>query len=215
LAWSEEDRKLDASCALGELGGFYRTTDESFTGEPYLKADPERRLMWRALFDSKKKPVIGIAWTGGMPWTAQRYRTLTLDQLSFMKSIDAHWVSLQYKDASSEIAAYKAANPGVDLVQYPFATLTSDYDDTAAMVAEVDMVVAVQTAVVHLAGALGKDAMVLLPKTSQWRYGEAGDTIPWYSSVKVYRQRSLNDWLGPIGEITGHLRKRYALKAAA
>jgi hypothetical protein len=215
LAWDEEDRKMDASCALGELGGFYRTTDESFTGEPYLVADPERRLMWRALFDSKKKPVIGIAWTGGVPWTAQKYRTLTLDQLTFLKSIDAHWVCLQYKDASAEIAAYKAKNPEVDLVQYPFATLTPDYDDTAALVAEVDMVVSVQTAVCHLAGALGKDCFVLLPKTSQWRYGETGDRMPWYRSVSVFRQRSLNDWHGPIGEVTGRLRKRYALQEAA
>lgn len=215
LAWAEEDQKLDASCALGELGGFYRTSDESFTGEPYLVADPARRLMWRALFDSKKKPVIGIAWTGGVQWTGEKYRTLSLEQLSsVLKSVDAHWVSLQYKDASKEIAAFKARND-VDLEQYPFATLTPDYDDTAAMVAELDLVICIQTAVAHLAGAMGKEVWVLLPKNSQWRYGESGETIPWYKSLRVFRQRSLNDWFGPLGEITGRLRKRYALKEAA
>lgn len=215
LDWSVEDQKLDASCAIGELGQFYRTSDDSFTGEPYLVADPIRRVMWRHLFEAKKKPCIGIAWTGGMPWTAQKYRTLTLDQLSFLKDLDAHFVSLQYKDAEKEIAAYKSQNPGVDLVQYPFATLTNDYDDTAAMVAELDLVIAVQTAAIHLAGGLGKEAWVLLPKTSQWRYAESGETIPWYKSVRVFRQRSLNDWHGPIGEVTGRLRRRFhALEAA-
>lgn len=216
LDWDAEDRQFDASAAIGELGEFYRTTDESFTGEPYLVADPDRRAMWRTLFDRKKKPVIGIAWTGGVPWTGQKYRTLSLEQLKpLLKSVPAHWVSLQYKDAGKEIAAFKAQNPDIDINQYAFGTLTPDYDDTAAMVAEVDLVVAIQTAVVHLAGALGKECMVLLPTNSQWRYGEKWDTTPWYKSVKVYRQRSLNDWLGPIGTITGLLRKRFDVAKAA
>lgn len=210
LDWAEEDQKLDASCAIGELGGFYRLSDASFTGEPYLEADPARKLMWKALFASKRKPCIGIAWTGGVQWTGLKYRTLQLEQLKgVMQSIDAHWVSLQYKDAGKEIEAFKKVNPGIDLVQYPFATLTPDYDDTAAMVAELDLVICIQTAVAHLAGGLGKDVWVLLPKNSQWRYSESGDKIPWYKSLRVFRQRSLNDWHGPLGDITHHLRKRF------
>jgi hypothetical protein len=216
LNWDEEDRQIDASCAIGELGGFYRLSDESFTGEPYLKADPARRLMWRALFDSKKKPCIGVAWTGGVQWTGQKFRTLSLEQLaSVLGSHDAHYVSLQYKDASAEIEAFRKSHPGIDIVQYPFATLTPDYDDTAAMVAELDMVICIQTAVAHLCGGLGKECWVLLPKHSQWRYGESGDTIPWYKSVRVFRQRSLNDWHGPLGEVTGMLRKKYRVLEAA
>lgn len=216
LKWDKEDWEIDASLALGELGKIYRRTDESFTGEPYLVADPERRAMWRLHFDKKKKPVIGIAWTGGIYQTGQKFRTLSLEMLKpLLASIDAHWVSLQYKDASREIEDFRKANPKIDLVQYPWATLTPDYDDTAAMVAELDLVVCIQTAVAHLCGALGKECWVLLPKNSQWRYGSVGETIPWYKSVKVYRQRSLQDWHGPMGEVTGHLRKRFLLKAAA
>ena len=216
LDWDTQDRAPDASLALGELGKFYRRTDESFPGTPFLVADPIRRQMWRSEFDKKKKPVIGIAWTGGLPWTGQKFRTLTLDHLKpVMQSIDAHWVSLQYKDASKEIAEFRKANPGIDLVQYPWATLTEDYDDTAALVAEVDMVVSMQTAVVHLAGALGKECLVLLPKHSQWRYSDKGETTPWYGSVRLLRQRSLQDWHGPIGEVIGRLRKRYAQAEAA
>lgn len=216
IMWDEEDRQIDASLALGELGCLYRKTDESYTGEPFLTADPDRRKMWRTLFDGKKKPVIGIAWTGGIEHTGRRFRTLALEQLaSTLKAIDAHWVSLQYKDASKEIAEFRKKHPGVDLVQYGFGTLTPDYDDTAAMVAECDLVICIQTAVAHLAGGLGKECWVLLPKNSQWRYGASGETMPWYKSLRVFRQRSLQDWLGPMGDITGQLRKKFGPKLEA
>lgn len=216
VQWDEEDWTFDASCALGELGGLYRRSDESFTGEPYLVPDPARRLMWRALFDSKKKPVIGIAWTGGMAHTAQKFRTVDLEAFKgFMKSVDAHWVCLQYKDSEKEIQAFRKANPDIDLVQYPFATLTADYDDTAAMVAEMDLVITVQTAVVHLCGAIGKECWVLVPKTSQWRYGETGDSTIWYKSVRLFRQRTLQDWHGPMGDVTMNLRRRFPVRAVA
>ena len=150
-----------------------------------------------------------------MPWTGEKFRTLSLEQLKpLLSSVDAHWVSLQYKDASKEIEEFKKKNPSIDLVQYSWATLTKDYDDTAALVSEVDMVICIQTAVAHLSGALGKECLVLLPKNSQWRYGSYGD-IPWYSSVKVFRQRSLQDWNGPLGEVIGKLRKKYAELEAA
>jgi len=210
MVWDTEDTKFDASIALGELGQKYRTKDEDFTGEPYLVADPDKRAMWRTMFDRKKKPCSGIAWTGGIPQTGRRFRTLTLEQLTpILSSLDAHWVSLQYLDAEKEIREYKRAHPEVDIVQYECATMTKDYDDTAAMVAELDLVICIQTAVAHLAGGLGKECWVLLPKNSQWRYGEKGRTMPWYKSLQVFRQRSLNDWIGITGEIVGQLRKRY------
>jgi tetratricopeptide (TPR) repeat protein len=216
VRWDQDDWQFDASCALGELGGLYRRSDEDFTGEPYLVPDPDRRLMWRALFDQKKKPVIGVAWTGGMSHTGKQFRTMDLEQLSsVMGSIDAHWISLQYKDASKEIEAFRNRHPNIDLVQYSFATLTDDYDDTAALVAECDLVISVQTAVVHLCGAIGKECWVLLPKTSQWRYGESGEGTIWYKAIRLFRQRSLKDWHGPLGEVTGNLRRKFSMKAAA
>lgn len=210
LSWAPEDRNIDASIALGDLGKFYRRTDESFTGEPYLVADPERRFMWRTLFSQFKKPVIGIAWTGGVYHTGEKFRKLSLEALHpILASVDAKFVSLQYRDASQEIATFKAKHPNIDISQYSFGTLTDDYDDTAALVAECDLIIAVDTSVVHLCGALGKECWVLLHKYSQFRYGMGGETTPWYKSVKVHRQRSLQDWNGPIGEVTGNLRRRY------
>lgn len=180
--------KFDASCAMGSLGAIFRNTPESFTGAPYLRADPDRVTMWQALWHSKGKPVIGVAWSGGMWHTGAKYRKLRLDDfLPLFQSVDAHFVCLQYTDASKEIAEFLAKHPEIDLKQYPFATLTRDYDDTAGLVASLDCVVAMQTAVVHLAGGLGVPCHVIVPQ-GQWRYGESYTDIPWYRSVRVWRK---------------------------
>lgn len=189
--WSKDDKRFDASLAMGQLGAFYRTKPEDFTGKPYLKPCPVRTAQWKSLFGQMKKPVIGIAWTGGIPKTGQKFRATTLEEwLPLFNAVDAHYVSLQYKDASDEIAQFRDVH-GVDLVQYPWATLTKDYDDTAAMVAALDQVISTQTAVVHLAGALGVPTDVFVSATGQWRYGSSGDRMPWYKSVRIIRNTTL------------------------
>lgn len=150
-----EDSEFDASLALGQLGEYYRQTTESFPVTPFLTADEERVLMWKALWQQKKKPVIGVGWTGGIPKTGRRFRVSTLeDWMPLFESIDAHWVSLEYRP-TKEIEAFRAKHPDIDIKEYTHATLTDDYDDTAALVASLDCVVSVPTSVGHLAGALG------------------------------------------------------------
>jgi len=209
--WDEEDRKIDASITMGGLGRYYRLRDEDFPGTQYLIPDPDRVMMWKALFD-RQRPSIGVAWTGGMPWTGARFRKWTLaEMMPIFKACPAHWVSLQYKDAADEIEKFNDAQRAARIVQYPYGTLTKDYDDTAALVAALDIVICMQTAVAHLAGALGKECWVFVPRISQWRYGGNGDSIPWYSSLRVFRQRQDGSW--PIEEAAKLLSLRYARAA--
>jgi tetratricopeptide (TPR) repeat protein len=206
--WRPEDRNIDASLAIGQIGEYYRTSAESFHGEPYLVPDPERVLMWKSLWATKGKPVIGIAWNGGIPRNGAKFRKWTLEELlPVLKSVDAHWVSLEYKSAAGEIEAFRAKHPEIDLKEYPHATLTNDYDDTAALVASLDHVFCIQTAVAHLGGALGVPTWVCVPPISQWRYGGEGDSIPWYQSLKVIRQHKGAWNLGQIAqELNAHFR---------
>lgn len=197
IKWDAKDRNVDASTAGFELGKFYRNSDEDFPGTPYLTPCPDRVAMWKALFATKKKPVIGIAWSGGTWHNAALHRQLPLDQWGpIFNAVDAHWVSLQYKDASKEIV-------GTPVTQYPYATLTKDYDDTAALVAACDLVIGVQTSVFHLAGALGIPAWVMVPKVSQWRYGENYTDVPWYKSMKLYRMSA------PLSRIANDLKAHF------
>jgi hypothetical protein len=196
--------EIDAGISVGALGKFYRNASEDFPGKPYLKADPDRVAMWRGLFEKQGKPVIGVAWTGGCPWTGDRFRRWTLEELvPVFRSVDAVWVSLEYKDAAKEIQAFRAKYPDIDLRQYPFGTLTQDYDDTAAMVGALDLVFAMQTAVVHLAGGLGKECMAFANRYGQWRY--SGD-MDWYQSVTIYRQSLKGEW--PFAKAIEDLRAR-------
>lgn len=191
--WQEvKDKTIDASIAGFEVGRFYRKSDESFPGTPYLTPCPLRTSMWKS---SKTKPRIGIAWTGGIWENASMFRELPLSKWQpIFDAIDAEFVSLQYKDASKDIE-------GTPVKQYPWATLTNDYDDTAALVASCDLVIAMQTSVAHLAGALGIPCWVMIPKVSQWRYGESYTDLPWYKSVQLFRQ--VKEW--PVDDIADKL----------
>jgi hypothetical protein len=192
FAWGKD---VDASLPIMQFGEYFRTDDKDFPGKPYLKADPDRVTMWKALFKTKKKPVIGLAWRGGIPKTGAKFRQWDLEQLlPLLKSVDAHWVSLQYKPAGKEIEAFKAKHPEIDLVEYPHATLTKDYDDTAAMVAALDHCVIMQTAVGHLAGGLGIPCWTFVPQNSQWRYGSDTEDFIWADSVRLIRQKTKGEW---------------------
>lgn len=187
--WDKRDQQFDASLAIGQIGEYFRKSPSDCPGAAYLTADPDRVLMWKSLWAKKKKPVIGIAWQGGIPRTGAKFRRWTLEQLlPVLKSINAHWVSLEYKSAAATIGRFKADHPEIDIHEYPHATITNDYDNTAGLVASLDMVFCMQTAVAHLGGALGVPTWVCVPPTSQWRYGAAGETVPWYNSVRVLRQ---------------------------
>lgn len=201
--WSKADRDIEASLPVGQLGEFFRTTNTSFPGTPYLKACPVRMTQWRSIL---RRPTVGIAWTGGISRTNARNRRLLLEDMLPILSLDADFVSLQYKDASEDIAEFKRAHPDISLTQYPWATLTHDYDDTAALVAVCDYVCCIQTAVAHTAGALGVPATVLIPKATTWRYGLEGNTIPWYRSLRVIRQTNDHEWTDEINRAAEHIR---------
>lgn len=199
LTWAQEDRKVGASIACFEVLKHFRKRAEDFPGTPYLKACPDRVKQWKAFF-ANGKPTIGVAWSGGTWKNAGSFRHMPLTEWKpIFEAVDANWVSLAHKDATKDIE-------GTPIKQYSWGTLTKDYDDTAALVASCDLVIAMQTSVNHLAGGLGVDNWIVLPKTSQWRYGENYDDLPWYKNTRLFRQGS--SW--PVLTIANELKARYA-----
>jgi hypothetical protein len=188
--------QVDASLGMGSLPSLFRLSKESFPKNPYLIADPERRLMYRALLGSwSDRPKVGISWTGGNIYGG--FRRLELDRLQKLvesfPNID--WVGLQYK-----------ATPTYNLPihKIPYASESNDYDDTAALIDELDLVISVPQAAVHLAGALGKECWCLVPDQVRWIYGIEGSEHQWYGSVKLYR-----DWESEIDQVIHDLSLRY------
>ena len=212
-AWVD-DHKIDASAGIAQLPMFYRPTPASCPGTPYLVADPERRLQWRALLDSLgPKPKIGLCWSGGRRVTNAAGRAIGLEAFRpLIEAVDADFVSLQYsKGTEAEIAA-----TGLPVRHWPHAVATNDYDDAAALVAELDVVVGVNTAIQHVAGALGVPAIVLVPSKALWIWstpGNAPGDMPWYRSVRRFQQRDGEPWLTTINRLVNDDQMRDRLRS--
>lgn len=205
LAWPTQ-YPIDATVAFGSLPGYYRNATEDFPGTPYLIPDPQRTVMWKALLDSLgPKLKVGLTWTGGIRKTMRHLRSMTLKDLEPIWRQDATFISLQYKDASEEVAEVEAQT-GIKIHHWSNATQTLDYDDMAALVSQLDLVITVQQTAVHTGGALGVPTWAMIPKAPLWRYGMTADTMLWYKSVRLYRQKS--EWVHTIAQVASDLRKR-------
>jgi ADP-heptose:LPS heptosyltransferase len=185
----------------------YRREDKDFPRKGWLVADPERRLQWRALLDQLPGKKVGIAWTGGRDNTFRSRRSFSLEGLlPILKTPGITWVSLQYKDPAKEIAEFQKKT-GIEIKHWKRATENCDYDETAALVQELDAVVSVTTAVVHLCGALGKKGYVLVPARSRWFYASSGVEHRWYDSLELYRQS--DKW--PVEKVAQKLKSDLGL----
>jgi hypothetical protein len=103
----------------------------------------------------------------------------------------SRFVSLQYGQCEAEIERARR-EMGVTIHHWPDAI--ADYDETAALVSALDLVITVTTSVAHLAGGLGRPAWVLVNAAPRWCYGAEGERMPWYGSVRLFRQRRLGAW---------------------
>lgn len=200
LPWM--DFKPDAHVLFGSLCQYYRNKDEDFTKEPWLKPDPERVLQWKTLLDTLPGRKIGIAWTGGRHNTFSERRSLSLEDLLPIFNKTDTFISLQYKDPTSEIAAFEK-KAGIKVHHWARASEAADYDETAALVSSLDLVISVQTAVVHLASGLGVPTKVLVPSKPHWRYGTK--EFMW-GKVDLYRQKS--DWKEVIQSLANDMERQ-------
>ena len=108
----------------------------------------------------------------------------------------ARFVSLQYGEVAAEVAALEREH-GIRVEHWPETVASSD--DSAALICALEHTVSVCTAVVHLAGALGRPVSVMVPSVPEWRYGVRGEEMPWYPSVRLFRQAVPEQW-GPVFE---------------
>lgn len=199
-----DDYELDASVAIGDLPRFFRSTPDRCPGTPYLHA--RGREAGDRAAPRGAAPRIGIAWTGGTPETGSARRSLALPALlPLFKSVRATWISLEHRNRDGEIAELERAH-GIRILA-PEEARSRNYDETAALVNGLDLVISVTTALVHLAGALGKECWVLVPPNPRWWYGLEGETTFWYRSIRLFRQ--IGAWDGPIGEVAKRLNLRY------
>jgi Flp pilus assembly protein TadD len=177
---------------------------------PYIFAEEERTKRWRERLAGLGEGLrIGIVWAGNPKHARDRQRSLPVGELSRLAGIErVNWISL-----------YKSPSPGTGRVSgggLPLVDWTGelgDYADTAALIAGLDLVIAVDTSVAHLAGAMGKPVWIMLPYAPDWRWVLGRKDSPWYSTATLYRQRWPEDWEGVLAEIRADLRQMCEKKA--
>lgn len=156
---------------------------------PYLVADAIKRDLWRARLGSRPKPRIGLVWSGNPSFRDDRSRSIALERLLPIISDKAEWHSLQ-KDVREVDREVLMKISGIQ----DFTQLISDFSDTAAIIAELDLIISVDTAVAHLAGALGKSVWLLLPFHPDFRWLREIEHSPWYPTARLFRQRRDGEW---------------------
>ena len=199
----------------GSLPRFRRRSAEDFPQQRgFLRADPERIAHWKARLDCLGDGLkIGLSWRGGTAVTRASVRSLALEQLApVLTTPSVHFVSLQYGRCDEEIDSFSSAR-GVSI--HHWSDAIDDYDETAALVSALDLVVSVCTAVVNLGGALNSPVWVMAPLVADARYGWQGSTMIWYPSVRVFRQPRLDAWEPVIGDVRRALRRLLKGEAAA
>ena len=180
------------------------TSEQLNVAVPYLRSDPTRRqeAATRVAQHANRALRVGVAWSGAAGTHYNVRRACPLDVLAPLFRVpDTCWFSLQKDSAESgaERPGAIRAHPLIEL------DLRNDFDGTAALIDALDVIVTVDTSMAHLAGALGKPVLLLLPSAPDWRWGLAGDDTPWYPTVRLFRQHSAGDWSGPVARIESAL----------
>lgn len=207
IEWVGNHPDIDAQCSIASALKYFRKDEKDFLGEPYLKADPKLIELYKNKFkELGDKPKIGISWKGGTPGTGSKYRKFDLELFKpIFDAVDADFISLQYTEHAAEsVKAFEEKHPGYKV--HHWQQTIDDYDHTAAMVSELDLVISVPQSVVCLAGALGTQTYQITPKRVLWQAGVYGrDYLPWHKSVKVFWQDDTESWPYVINQVKEEL----------
>jgi len=191
---------FDTHCSLPSLPRLMRTTLANIPGHvPYLSADAVKLNQWKTRFAGDARQKIGIVWAGSPRHPHDSQRSIRLAQLAPLAQCGARLISLQKGDAAAQIAS-----AGLEIENYSHELL--DFTDTAALIQNLDLVITVDTAVAHLAGALGRPVWVLIPFVPDWRWMFERTDSPWYPSMRLFRQEKAGDWQPVVRRIAAELK---------
>ncbi len=182
----DPDPTFDAHCSLLSLPTILQTTLATIPSEiPYLFAEPSKVMRWKEKLSAMPgKLKIGIAWAGNPDHQRDQERSCGLLALAPLASVpDAALISLQKGPPASQ-----AANPPAGMTLHDVSDQLQDFSDTAALVANLDLVISVDTSIVHLAGAMGRPVWTLLAFAPDWRWLLHRADTPWYPSMRLFRQ---------------------------
>ena len=195
-------RVYDCHCPLLSLPLAFRTTLETVPAKvPYLFPPASKLAEWRPSLSNLGRPTVGVTWSGNATHRNDRNRSIALPQLAALFSTPrVQFVSIQ-KDLRGHEREWLESFPAL----IHLGEKLQDFADTAAVVLQLDLVVTVDTAAAHLAGALAKPVWVLLPYAPDWRWLLHREDSPWYPTMRLFRQSRPGDWETVIDRVAHEL----------
>jgi len=200
-SWDENTLPpFDFHAPLLSLPWILRRFEPLRTAAPYLHADPVLRDGWRVRIGKSTGLRIGIAWAGRFTHRHDRRRSIPFEELPpllHLPGVSCYSLQIEPRPPSS-----------ANLID--FTPHVADFADTAALISELDLIVSADTAVAHLAGALGRPVWTLLPLVADWRWNLEREDTPWYPTMRLFRQRVVGDWRDVIQRVVAELGKTTA-----
>ena len=206
---------FDLHCPLMSLPLAFKTDLATIPADPYLKADPRKSKIWKDGLGARTKLRVGLVWSGGIrpnqPVSVNQRRNIPLAKFAALKNANVTFYSLQKGQGESELAELQGQWNGPEILDFTGAI--SNFSDTAAFMDNLDLVISVDTAAAHLAGALGKLVWILNRFDTDWRWLLDREDSPWYPTARLFRQEKPGDWERVIARVKSELDRLVALSA--
>jgi tetratricopeptide (TPR) repeat protein len=194
---------FDMQCPLMSLPLALGTTVPGIPAQiPYLFADPNLQRQWQPRLGPRRGPRVGLAWSGSPQHKNDSKRSIPLRELQPFLDLDVEYHSLQ-KELREEDRAAIAEFTQIRSHEEELG----DFADTAALIAEMDLIITVDTAVAHLAGALGKAVWIMLPYVADFRWLIERSDSPWYPTARLFRQSGSGNWRSVMDKVRSELHK--------
>ncbi len=194
---------FDYHCPLMSLPLAFSTRISTIPAEAaYLKCDSSHVLKWQNRLGNRPRPRVGLVWSGNQRHMNDHNRSIPLNDLFELTSDQVEFVSLQKEIAPNDQIRLNHHKHIVDV-----GADLEDFADTAGLIANLDLVISVDTAVAHLAGAMGRPVWILLPYNPDWRWMLERSDSPWYPSARLFRQAKKGDWMSILSLVDKELKK--------
>ena len=195
--------RFDFHCPVMSLPRAFDTTLATIPAQvPYLFASAAKVAAWRTRLGPRRRPRVGIAWSGSAIHKNDRNRSIALAAFAPLLELPLEFHALQ-KEIRAQDTAFLAQAPRVRL----HADALHDFSDTAALIAAMDLVISVDTSVAHVAGAMGRPVWILLPFVPDFRWMLDRADSPWYPTARLFRQASPGDWGRVIKGVAARLAR--------
>ncbi|RFU46855.1 ADP-heptose--LPS heptosyltransferase [Paraburkholderia sp. DHOC27] len=198
------DTRPDFHCGLMSLPLRLGVFEASGWGHAYLSADPQRAASWRAQLaqSTAAGPRVGLVWNGNPQHIRDMRRSVPVEQIETLLTVPGITYVALSPGRTATVEAWRAH--GVQIID-PTAHFEAGFDDVAALLANLDLVVTIDSGPAHLAGALGVPTCLMIDHVSAWFWGAANQRTPWYDSIELFRQPAIGAWAPVLASVRARL----------